>query len=71
MHKMKKKTKETKESNAWDGLIALIEDYAEASRADEMKGGGDPSSFAEIAAFLELARAKLNGHIARMRRELE
>jgi len=50
----------------WNQLRSLVERYAEASRADEMKGGGDPEEYEIIEKELELARMKLELHISRM-----
>lgn len=65
------KTSVLKPERHWETLVALIEDYAEASVQDAWKDGGDPLSIPEVEAYLALARAKLNGHIAFMKRELE
>lgn len=60
-----------KEPTKWETLTHLIGEYVEWCRADEMKGGGDPTAISEIEAGLELARVKLMGHIQRMIREEE
>jgi len=65
-----KKKEKTPEAKAIDTLVKLIEAYAEVSRADEMKGGGDPDAIPVIAAELELARAKLNAQLEHLRRLL-
>lgn len=52
----------------WRTLTKLISNYAAWARADEMKGGGDPTDIPQIEASLELARANLNAHIERLRR---
>lgn len=64
-------TKKKAKSDPWRKLLRLIGDYAGWSRADEMKGGGDPESYGEIEASLKLAKVKLEGHIARMRRDFD
>lgn len=65
----KKQTK--REPDDWQKLVDLIADYGAACRADEMKGGGDPDAIPEIEAYLELARCRINTHLAHMRRNLE
>lgn len=54
----------------WETLRELIAEYAEAYYNDGIKGGGDPSSFREIEARLDLQTVKLNDHIDKMEREL-
>lgn len=54
----------------WADLIELIRELIEVSRADEVKGGGDPASIPEIEAQLSEASAKLENHIEKMKREL-
>lgn len=72
---MKKKKKATpmptRQEKMWLDLGSLIENYAEASRADEVKGGGDPACFEVVELDCQLARAKLNAHIDMMQREFE
>lgn len=54
-----------------DVLRQLIADYVECARADEIKGGGDPLAIPEIEAELNLARTKLEIHIAKLARDEE
>lgn len=60
--------KKAKKPDQWEVLNELIGDFIGWARADEMKGGGDPESYKEIELSLELAEARLQAHIARMRR---
>lgn len=65
-------TKKTPDrADGFDELMELVKDYGECCRADEMKGGGDPYDVPLIEAQLELARIKLEVHVARMRRGRE
>jgi len=61
-------TAETKaaETKATDELIHAINAYADACRADEVKGGGDPASIPEIEARLKRTQQQLAFHIQRM-----
>jgi hypothetical protein len=50
---------ETKKHTEWDELYTLVRGYADASRADEVKGGGDSTDIDVIEAQLDLAHAQL------------
>jgi hypothetical protein len=63
--------KRKKKLDPWEQLGALIRDYGEWCRSDEMKGGGDPEYMPVVEAELALARARLNAHINEMRRMQE
>lgn len=52
----------------WEILRELICEYADACRADEMKGGGDPEAVPEIEACMNYCLARLDVHISRMER---
>lgn len=52
----------------WQKLRELIKEFGEASRADEMKGGGDPLDYQTIEMQLQLTERKLGSHIAKMQR---
>ena len=68
---MKKKKVRTPRKEPLAELADLIHIYTEASRADEMKGGGDPNNYEIIEAELELSRAKLNAQIQYIRELLK
>ena len=61
----KKMTEKLKE------LSILIFEYAQASRADEMRGGGDPNDSEVIAANCKLAEAKVLQKLGEFQREFE
>lgn len=58
-----------KKPTLWDELRQLIVNYGEASRVDEMRGGGDPSEFEIKRLEYELAKKRVEAHITRMERE--
>jgi hypothetical protein len=58
-----------KDSDPWQILRTLIWEYGQASRADEMKGGGDPDQMDIIELECELAQRRLESHIRAMERE--
>ncbi len=66
----KKKQAAPKSNPLFQELTRLIADYAQASVDESWKGGGDPADVEIIELELELARAKLNAHLEKMRREL-
>lgn len=53
----------------WDTLTRLIDQYVGAAIQKSWEGGGDPSDVEILAARLTLARAEMNQHIERMKRE--
>ena len=55
----------------WKQLGVLINEYAEAYAADQMKGGGDPIDIPVIEAQLVLSNEKVNAQVQLLRRELE
>lgn len=63
------RTKSKKQRDDWQILPDLIAAYAAAVVADSWKGGGDPADYPVIEAELELAKAKLETHIAKLRRQ--
>jgi hypothetical protein len=46
----------------------LITQFANAVRADEMKGGGDPADIPEIEMHLQRTRERLNAYIVELER---
>ncbi len=58
-----------KSADPWQTLNELIAAYAQAGIDDSWKGEGDPADNDVIKAKLELALARLNSHIEKMRRE--
>lgn len=52
-------------------LRFLISEYVDAAVAESWKGGGDPADIPVLDAQLELAKAKLYGHIEKMERECD
>lgn len=58
----------SKKPDSYVTLLSLIHELEEWARADEMKGGGDPSSYSEIETGYQHAKAKLTAHIERMQR---
>lgn len=67
----KSKTQKTRIANMWEKLDELITEYGESSRADEMKGGGDPLDIREIELTLERDKQKVVAQIEKIRREYE
>lgn len=53
----------------WDTLTRLIDQYVGAAIQESWEGGGDPSDLEILEARLTLARAEMNQHIERMKRE--
>lgn len=52
----------------WDELILLIRNFGKMSRAHEMLGAGDPLEFDLIEAEFKLSQAKVEAHVAKLRR---
>ncbi len=67
---MKRKKKEAP-VDPWNKLLVLIYEYGEACRADEMKGGGDPTYMEVVEAEFKLARARVEAHVTDMKRRVE
>jgi hypothetical protein len=60
-----------KTKSPWDVLRELVEVYADAARADEMKGGGDPEHMEICELEFRLAQIRVHNQIAKLQREYE
>jgi hypothetical protein len=67
----KSKTQKIQLADMWEKLDELIIAYGEASRADEMKGGGDPLDVNEIESNLTVAQLRVSIQIAKIQREIK